>query len=45
MGHKDHGFRAVVNGIFYCWDGAGDTLSIRDFLVRIEGDVEIDLWK
>jgi hypothetical protein len=43
MRHQDHGFGAVVNGIFNRWDGTRDTLRVGDFLIRIERDVEIDL--
>jgi hypothetical protein len=43
MGHEDHGFGAVVDGIFDCWDCACDSLRVGDFLVAVEWDVEIDL--
>jgi hypothetical protein len=33
----------MFNRIFDCWDGSGDTLRIRDLLIRVERDVEIDL--
>jgi hypothetical protein len=45
MRHQDHGFGAVVNGIFDGRDRTGDTLRVGDVLIRIERDVEIDLQK
>jgi hypothetical protein len=45
MRHQDHGFGAVVNGIFDGGDGAGYTLGVGDFLITIERDIEIDLRK
>ena len=33
----------MVNGIFNCWDSTDDTLVVCDFLIGIEGYVEIDL--
>jgi hypothetical protein len=43
MGHENNGLRAMVNGVFDCWDSSGDTLGIRDLLVCIERDIEVDL--
>lgn len=45
MGHEDYSLRAVVNGIFDCGDGAGDSLCVGDLLIAVEGDVEIDLYR
>lgn len=44
MGHEDNSLGSVVNGIFDCWDGSGDALVVGDLLIRIEGDVEVDLF-
>lgn len=43
MRGKDDGFGTMVDGIFDGRDGTGYSLGICDFLVGIEGDVEIDL--
>jgi hypothetical protein len=43
VGHEDDRLGAVVNGIFDSWQSSGDTLVVCDFLVRVEGDVEVDL--
>ena len=43
VGHEDHGLRTIVNGIFDCWDGTGNTLGIRNFLIGVKRDVEVDL--
>jgi hypothetical protein len=43
MGHENYGLGAMVDCIFDCWDGTGDTLVIGDLLVRIKGDIEINL--
>lgn len=31
--------------IFYRWQGADDALIVGDFLVGIEGDVEVNLYE
>jgi len=33
----------VVDGVFDGGDGADDALVVGDFLVGVEGDVEVDL--
>ena len=43
MGHENNSLGSVLNGIFDCWDSSGDTLRVRNFLIRVEGDVEVDL--
>jgi len=43
VGHEDDAFCAVVDGVFDGRDGADDTLVVGDFLVRVEGNVEVDL--
>lgn len=43
MGHQDDGFGALFEGIFDGWEGADDALVVCDFLVGVEGDVEVDL--
>jgi hypothetical protein len=43
VGHQNHGFGSMINGIFDCWDSSGNALSVCNLLIGIEGDVEIDL--
>lgn len=43
VGHEDDRFGPIVNGIFDRWQSSDDTLVVCDFLVRVEGDVEVDL--
>jgi hypothetical protein len=43
MAHEDHGFGAVVTRIFDGGKCADDALVVGDFLVAVEGDVEVDL--
>jgi hypothetical protein len=43
VGHEDNAFCAVVDGVFDGGDGADDALVVSDFLVGVEGDVEVDL--
>lgn len=43
MRHEDNGLGAIVDGILDCWNGTGDTLVVGDVLIRVEGDVEINL--
>lgn len=43
MRGKNDGFGTMVDGIFNGRDGTGYSLGVCDFLVGIEGDVEIDL--
>lgn len=42
MGHKDHGFGALFDGIFDGRQGSNDSLVVGD-LVAIERDVEVNL--
>jgi hypothetical protein len=35
----------MLNGVLNCWDSSGNTLSICDLLIRVKGDVEIDLLR
>lgn len=43
VGHEDHGFGTVVDGILDCWDRACDALRVGNFLVAVEWDIEVDL--
>jgi hypothetical protein len=43
MGHQHDGLGAVVDGIFDGRDCASNALGVRDILVGVEGDVEVDL--
>jgi hypothetical protein len=43
MGHENYSLRAMVNGVFDCWDSSGDPLGIGDLLICIERDIEVDL--
>jgi len=43
VGHEDDAFCAVIDGVFDGGDGADDALVVGDFLVGVEGDVEVDL--
>jgi len=33
----------MINGILNCWDSSGNTLGIRDLLICVERDIEINL--
>jgi len=33
----------MINGIFDGWDSSGNTLSVGDLLIGVEGNVEVDL--
>ncbi len=41
--HEDHGFGAMFGGVLDGGEGAHDALVVGDFLVAVEGDVEVDL--
>ena len=43
VGHEDNGFGAMGGGIFDSGKGADDALIVRDVLVGVERDVEVDL--
>jgi hypothetical protein len=43
VGHEDDGLGAIVEGVLDGRDGADDALVVCDFLVLVEGDVEVDL--
>jgi len=43
MRHEDDGFGAMLGGVFDGREGADDALVIGYMLVRVEGDVEVDL--
>ena len=43
MRHHHHGFGAMLDGVFDCWHGADDALSICYVAFFVLGDVEIDL--
>jgi hypothetical protein len=43
VGHQDHGLSAVVDGILDSGQGTDNALVVGDVLVRIEGDVEVNL--
>ena len=43
MGHEDDGFGAMVAGVFDGGKGTNDALIVGDFLVRVEGNVKVDL--
>jgi hypothetical protein len=43
MRHENHGLGAIVDGMLDGGQGADDALVVGDFLVLVEGDVEVDL--
>ena len=43
VGHQDDGLGAVVNGILDGGQSTDNALVVGDVLVRVEGDVEVDL--
>ena len=43
MAHENHGFGTMVNGVFDGGECADDALVVCDFLVAVEGNVEVDL--
>ena len=43
VGHQDDGLGAMVNGILDGGQSADNALVVGDVLVRVEGDVEVDL--
>jgi hypothetical protein len=43
VAHEDDSFGAVVAGMFDGWKCADNALVVRDLLVAIERDVEVDL--
>lgn len=43
MRHQDYAFGAVLDGVFDGGKGAHDALVVCDFLVAVEGNVEVDL--
>jgi hypothetical protein len=43
VAHEHDSFCAVVAGIFDGGESADDALVVRDLLVGVEGDVEVDL--
>jgi len=43
MGHEDDGLGAILDGVLDGGEGTDDTLVVGDFLVGVEGDVEVDL--
>jgi hypothetical protein len=45
VGHQDDGLSAVANGILDGGQSTDNALVVGDVLVRIERDVEVDLWR
>lgn len=43
VGHQDDGLGAIVEGVLNGGDGADNALVVGDFLVLVEGNVEVDL--
>lgn len=43
MRHEDDSFRTIINGVFNRGESADDALVVGDFLVGVEGDVEVNL--
>ena len=43
MRHEDDSFRTIINGVSDRGESADDALVVRDFLVGVEGDVEVNL--
>lgn len=43
VGHEDDGLSSVLDGILDCGESTDNTLVVGDVLVRVEGDVEVDL--
>lgn len=45
VGHEDNGLGAILNGVLDGGQGTDDTLVVGDFLLVVERDVEVDLWR
>jgi hypothetical protein len=43
MRHEDHGLGAIVNGMLDGGQGADNALVVGNFLVLVEGNIEVDL--
>lgn len=43
VGHQDDSLGAIVESVLDGGDGTDNTLVVGDFLVLVEGDVEVDL--
>lgn len=43
VAHEDNCFGAILACVLDCREGANDALVVGDSLVRVEGDVEVDL--
>jgi len=43
MGHQDDAFCALVDSILDCRQGTDDTLVVGNMLIRVEGDIKVDL--
>ena len=44
VGHEDDGLSAVLDGMLDCGESTDNALVVGDLLVRVERDVEVDLW-
>lgn len=43
MRHEDDSFRTIINGVSDRGESADDALVVGDFLVGVEGDIEVNL--
>jgi hypothetical protein len=43
--HENHGFGAIVDGIFDGWHCTNNSLVVGDLFVPVEWDIEVNLKK
>ncbi len=43
MGHENDGLGAMLFGVLDCWERADDALVVRDLLVGVQRDIEVNL--